>query len=142
MKMKPNHEKNTKLIEEGVEVSLKVITAADLNKTTVDESTDLYEGISYTETLNNTLVKVENLIVNKVYTTNNNGNSDGAMTLTCTDSNGQEITVKTEVLTNEQGQIVVESDVLNKTITATGIVDCYNGSYQVKVFSLKDMIIA
>ena len=64
------------------------------------------------------------------------------MTLTCTDSNGQEFTVKTEVLTNEQGQIVVESDVLNKTITATGIVDCYNGSYQVKVFSLKDMIIA
>lgn len=142
MKMKPNHEKNTKLIEEGVEVSLKVITAADLNKTTVDTNTDLYEGISYTETLNNTFVKVENLKVNKVYTTHNGGDSDGAMTLTCTDSEGREITVRTEVLTNDEGKLVVESDVLNKTITVTGIVDFFNDSYQVKVFGFKDMIIA
>lgn len=141
MKMKPNHEKNTKLIEEGVEVPIKEISATDLRKTTVEEN-DLYEGISYTETLNNTLVQVKNLTVNKVYTTNNGGDSDGAMTLTCTDASGNEITIRTEVLTNDEGKLVVESDVLNKTISVTGIVDYFSESYQVKVFSLKDMIIA
>ena len=139
MEMKPNYEKNLKLLEEGVEVPNKVITALDLSNT---EANELYEGISYAETLNNSLVKVENLYVEDVYTTNNGGNSDGAMTLTCKDQEGNEIKVRTEVLTNDQGKLVVESDILNKTITVTGIVDYYNGSYQVKVLSLKDMIIA
>ena len=141
MKMKPNHEKNTKLIEEGVEIPLKEIFAPDLTKTTVEE-TDLYEGISYTETLNNTLVQVKNLNVNEIYTTNNGGDSDGAMTLTCTDSNNNQITIRTEVLTNDEGELVVASDLLNKTISVTGIVDYFSGAYQVKVFSLKDIIIA
>ena len=141
LQMKPNYEKNIKLIESGVEIPLKEITASDLNQRTVDEK-DLYEGISYTETLNNTLVQVKNLVVNDVYTTDNGGNSDGAMTLTCVDSTGKEITIRTEVLTNDDGKLVVASDVLNKTISVKGIVDYYNGSYQVKVFSYKDMTIA
>ena len=141
MKMKPNYEKNTKLIETGVEIPLKEISATDLIQTKVEEN-DPYEGISYTETLNNTLVQVKDLTVNKVYTTNNGGASDGAMTLTCSDTNGKEITVRTEVLTNDEGKLVVEADVLNKTISVTGIVDYFNGSYQVKVFSYSDMVIA
>ena len=141
MKMKPNYEKNLKLIEEGVEVPLKTISAADLNQTTVGEP-DLYEGISYTETLNNTLVQVNNLKVERIYTTNNGGDSDGAMTLTCKDSSGNEIKVRTEVLTNDQGKLVVEADLLNKTISVVGIVDFYLESYQVKVFSFGDINIA
>ena len=85
---------------------------------------------------------MKDLTVNKVYTTNNGGASDGAMTLTCSDTNGKEITVRTEVLTNDEGKLVVEADVLNKTISVTGIVDYFNGSYQVKVFSYSDMVIA
>lgn len=138
--MKPNHEKNLRLLEEGVEVPVKEISASDLNKLTVDEK-DLYEGISYTETLNNTLVQVNNLTVEDIYTTNNGGNSDGAMTLTCKDSSGKEIKIRTEVLTNDEGKLVVASDLLNKTISVTGIVEFFSDSYQVKVLSFKDIII-
>ena len=141
LKMKPNYEKNLKLIEEGVEVKVKDISSSDLNKTTVEES-DLYEGISYTETLNNTLVRVSNVVVEKIYTTSNGGQSDGAMTLTCKDSAGNEIKIRTEVLTNDEGKLVVADDLLEKTITVTGIIDYYNDSYQVKVLGFKDIIIA
>ena len=64
------------------------------------------------------------------------------MTLTCKDSSGNEIKVRTEVLTNDQGKLVVEADLLNKTISVVGIVDFYLESYQVKVFSFGDINIA
>lgn len=139
--MKPNHEKNLRLLEEGVEVPIKEISATDLSKTKVDEK-DLYEGISYTETLNNTLVTIKNLKVEDIYTTSNGGDSDGAMTLTCSDSSGNTVKVRTGVLTDNEGNLVVESDLLNKNISITGIVEVYNESYQVKVLSYKDIIVA
>lgn len=141
MKMKPNYEKNLRLIETGVEVPVKEITADELTKTTVDAQ-DKYEGISYTETLTNTLVTMSNVTVNDIYTTSNGGKSDGAMTLTCSDGNGKTVTVRTEVLTKENGDVVVEQDLLNKTISVKGIVDFYNDSYQVKVFNFKDITIS
>ena len=113
----------------------------DLSKTKVDEK-DLYEGISYTETLNNTLVTIKNLKVEEIYTTNNGGDSDGAMTLTCKDSSGNTVKVRTGVLTDNEGNLVVESDLLNQNISITGIVEVYNESYQVKVLSYKDIIVA
>ena len=64
------------------------------------------------------------------------------MTLTCTDGNGKTVTIRTEVLTKDNGDVVVEQDLLNKTISVKGIVDFYNDSYQVKVFNFKDITIS
>ena len=140
MRMKPNYEKNTKLLEENVEIPIKEITADDLTQTTVD-SQDKYDGISYTTTLTNTLVQMKNLTVISAYTTNNGGDSDGAMTLKCVDKNGKQCTVRTEVLFDAQGNIVVQDEYVNKNISVTGIVDFYNDSYQVRVFSYNNIVI-
>ena len=52
------------------------------------------------------------------------------------------IVVRTEVLLDAQGNVVTE-DVFpaGTMITVRGIVDSYNGQYQVRVFSIDDVSI-
>jgi endonuclease YncB( thermonuclease family) len=140
MVTKPTYEKNTRLISQNNEVTVKTITALDLTKTTVEENNDIYGGLSYTETLTATNVHLDNVTVTKVYTTAS-GTSQGAMTLTVQDSSGNTTTIRTEVIykDSKKSELVTESDLLNKTISVDGIVDYYNGSYQVKVFAYKDI---
>jgi DNA/RNA endonuclease YhcR with UshA esterase domain len=57
------------------------------------------------------------------------------MTLTCKSADGSTIYVRTMVLVDENGQTVTESAYNGKTIDVCGIVDCYDGNYQIKVFS-------
>lgn len=89
-------------------------------------------------------IKVENLKVVDVYTTKNEASSSyGAMTLTCKDSNNNEITIRTQVL-KQDGVLVTESAFLNKTISVVGILQPYkpeNGdlSYQIELYSMSDV---
>ena len=79
-----------------------------------------------------------------VYTTRNEVSySYGAMTLTCKDSNNNEITIRTQVL-KQDGVLVTESAFLNKTISVVGILQPYkpeNGdlSYQIELYSMSDV---
>lgn len=137
MVMKPNYEKNLKLISTDNEFTVKEITAANLNDTT---ASDLYEGISYAETLMNTAVTMKNLTVTKVYTTTaETSSSKGAMTLTCSDASGSVCTVRTEVIYKSEGVLATEDDFKNKNINIKGIVDKFNDSYQVRVFNYNDV---
>ena len=87
--------------------------------------------------------KISGLKVVDVYTTKSTvTTSNGAMTLTCKDSNGNEVTVRTSVLKKSDGTLLAEADVLNKTIEATGIVTSYNGEVQIHVFTLNELTIA
>lgn len=124
--MRPNHKDNLQLIEEGVEVVPTTITASGVNE----------EACS-------TYVKLEGLKVKKVYTTTaETSSSIGAMTLTCEDTTGTTVTVRTSVLYEEDGTTIVTSETfLNKTIDCVGIVDAYSGDYQVHVYLLKDFVI-
>lgn len=81
--------------------------------------------------------KFENLKVKSAYTTAS-GSSKGAISLTCEDSKGNTVVVRTEVL-KENGNIVTQDRFLNKTINAKGIIDYYNGSYQLRVFAPGDI---
>ena len=75
-----------------------------------------------------------------VYTTNNGGDSDGAMTLTC-DADGTMVDVRTIVLYGGDGQMLTEDDFMGKTIDVIGIVDYFSGEYQIKVFSAADITV-
>ena len=87
----------------------------------------------------NTSISMENLYVWDIYTTAS-GNSEGAMTLTCT-ADGITIKVRTIVLRDENGEPLTESDFLYKTIDVTGIVDYFNGEYQIKVFTAGEIVV-
>ena len=87
-----------------------------------------------------TTVTMKNLKVTDVYTTSNGGSSDGAMTLTCT-VNGITISVRTDVLHTEDGSLVTANYFRGKTIDVRGIVDVYDGEYQIKVFLISDVTV-
>jgi DNA/RNA endonuclease YhcR with UshA esterase domain len=70
-----------------------------------------------------------------VYTTDNDeSSSNGAMTLTCV-SDGITVLVRTTVLYDENKALITADAYEGKTIDVRGIVDYYDGAYQIKVFS-------
>jgi len=83
-----------------------------------------------------TSIEMKNLTVKDVYTTmDEDSSSYGALTLTC-ESDGVTVYVRTIPLRDADGQLVTEDFFTGKTIDVKGIVDYYEGQYQVKVFTL------
>ena len=109
------------------------------NKVITDENGN-EKTYKYAELALNTSISMENLKVVDARTTNNGGDNDGAMTLTCEtyDANGAKktVTVRTAVLTDENGRIVTQDFFLGKTMNVKGIVEEYDGTYQIKLFSV------
>jgi DNA/RNA endonuclease YhcR with UshA esterase domain len=62
------------------------------------------------------------------------------MTLTCT-VDGQTIDVRTIVLYDQYGDMITESAYLGRVIDVTGIVDYYQGAYQIKVLTAQDIVV-
>lgn len=88
-----------------------------------------------------TTVSMENLEVVDVYTTDNpDSSSNGAMTLLCR-SGDVTVTVRTAVLLDENGTRITADAYLGKTIDVKGIVDFFDGDYQIKVFTAKNITI-
>ncbi len=96
--------------------------------------------MSYAEMALGSSISLQELTVKSIYTTNNGGDSDGAMTITC-EAGGVEITIRTNVLRNSDGSIVKEDVFEGKTISVRGVVDFFSGDYQIKVLSINDIII-
>ena len=85
-----------------------------------------------------TSIEMHDLTVKDVYTTmDEESSSFGAMTLTC-DAGGQTILVRTVPL-YDGNTAVKEERFLGKTIDVKGIVDYFEGQYQVKVFTLNSI---
>ncbi len=84
-----------------------------------------------------TSVSMENLDVVDIYTTQNEESSSfGAMTLTCK-SGENTVYVRTNVFRKENGELMTEADYKDKNISIKGIVDYYDGSYQIRVLEPK-----
>ena len=62
------------------------------------------------------------------------------MTLTC-ESGGKTVNIRTAVLKDESGNLITQDAYLGKTISVKGIVDYFDGGYQVKVFTAKNITI-
>lgn len=142
---KPDDPKNIQLIEEGHSAKYAEITAQQFANGKVDVETEDAEGAVTTKTFDfaqcalNTSVSMKNLVVKSVYTTHNGGSSDGAMTLTC-EVDGITISVRTLVL-KVNGELVTADAYEGKTINVKGIVDFYEGKYQIKVHSANDITV-
>jgi len=88
-----------------------------------------------------TSVKMEGLTVVDAYTTDNaESASNGAITLLC-EKNGTRIAVRTVPMKDESGNLITQDAYLGKTIDVLGIVDYFDGAYQIKVFTPDNIII-
>lgn len=149
--MRPNDPTNIKLIESG-HTGAFVETNPDTfvnGKVTVEMIEILEDGteqktdkeFDYAYLALDTSIQMKNLEVKSVYTTTNESSSSkGAMTLTCV-ANGITVKVRTVVLYDEDNKIVTADTYQGKTIDVKGFVDYFDGEYQIKVFSTKDITI-
>ncbi len=138
--MRPNDPNNIQLISENNTPSFKLTNA----ETFKNSSVELIIGeekktFTYAELAMSTSVEMQNLVVKSLYTTDNEASSsNGAITITC-EVNGVTVAVRTEVLKDESGAIITQDIFAGKTIDVRGIVDYYDGSYQIKVYSFSDI---
>ena len=78
---------------------------------------------------------MKNLKVVKTYTTTNeDSSSKGAMTLTC-EVDGVTVDIRTVVFYDAQGNLITADKYAGKTIDVKGIVDYFDGGYQIKVLT-------
>lgn len=138
-------DEDVRLLEKGHSAANVETTAATFTSTvpvtinTYDPETEevidsVTKNYKYAELALNTSLTMKGLYVKDIYTTQNGGDNDGAMTLTCV-ADGKTITVRTIVLRNSDGTIATEDMLKGKIIDVTGVIESFNGSYQIKILS-------
>ena len=144
--LRPDDPENTAKISEGntpafTETSVEKFLSSVTILMEDEEKTFDYQYLALS-----TSISFKNLVVTDVYTTTSASASDkGAMTLTCK-LDGKTISVRTAVLKDENGNVVTASYFEGATIDVKGIVDYFdynntgNGNYQIKVFTLDDIV--
>ena len=147
--MRPNDPNNIQLVSSGHEAAHRLTEPKTFTNGTVDvevlSALDSEEvspkTFPYAKMALGTSISMENLYVSSVYTTSNEDSaSKGAMTLTCT-LNGCEISVRTVVLRDADGNMITADAYRGKIINVKGIVDVFSGTYQIKVFTPDDITV-
>ncbi len=144
----PNHPDNIKVLAKDQPIEYTLTTPDEFVNRKIEDvlikgetdDDDTYKTFKYTELALNTAIEMKNLKVTKVYTTQSDTDSNGAMTLTCT-ADGKTITVRTEVLKDANGNVVTASYFNGKTIDVKGLVAIFDGAYQIKLVSLNDVVV-
>ena len=99
------------------------------------------QAFDYAELALCTSIEMHGLKVVDVYTTTNeDSSSKGAMTLNCKVGDIP-VVVRTGVLLDADKNLITEDAYTGKTIDVKGIVDFYDGAYQIKVFSANNITI-
>lgn len=138
--MKPDDPGNIQKISDGNEPAFVTISADKFvnGKVILDGDDREY---SFAELAQSTTVSINNLTVKDIYTTtSDDSSSKGAMTLTCK-ADGVTVYVRTAVLIGSDGKIVTQEAYAGKNINVRGVVDYYDGKYQIKVLSLGDITV-
>ncbi len=140
--MKPDDPNNIQKLSEGHKPAYVLTDAERFARGTVDVVVDeTVTTLPYAQLAMSTSIRMENLRVKSVYTTDKeDSSSNGAMTLTC-EVNGIAISVRTVVLIDSNGELVTADAYKGKTIDVRGIVDYFDGTYQIKVFSANDITV-
>lgn len=135
--MKPDDPGNIQMISQGNEpafVPTDIDTFVNGEVTVTDEEGQTTTA-PYAAMAMGTSIEMKGLKVVDTYTTTKEDSaSKGAFTLTC-QADGKTVSVRTTVLMDKNGQLVKADAYEGKTIDVKGIVDCFNGTYQIKVFS-------
>ncbi len=141
--MKPDDPNNIQKLGEGFDPAYVLTTPETFLSAGYEIALEEeVKSFAYAELVMNTTIRMENLTVVDVYTTDNeDSSSNGAMTLTCKSADGKTISVRTVVLYGADGHLVTADAFEGKTIDVKGLVDFFNGSYQIKVLSVNDIII-
>ncbi|MBQ6997598.1 MAG: thermonuclease family protein [Oscillospiraceae bacterium] len=141
--MKPDDPSNIQKISEGNDPAFFATTADRFlnGQVTVTDDEGNETTNKYAAMAMSTSIEMKGLTVVDSYTTKTEGSaSKGAFTLTCV-VDGQYVDVRTTVLTDKDGNLVKADVYEGKTIDVKGIVDYYNGTYQIKVFSADNITI-
>lgn len=140
--IKPNDPDNVqKLDDEKYPAQNRETSAEEFNGTKIIELEDEKKAFKYAKLALDSSISFKNLKVVDMYTTTKEDSSNkGAITLTCKVGT-QTISVRTAVLKDANGNLVTESMFDGKTIDVQGIVEEYEGQYQIKVFSLNNITI-
>ena len=141
--MKPDDPGNIQKLGDGYSPSFKETDAKTLMTGTVDVSVgEETKTFDYGYLALATTVEVKDLDVVSVYTTTSEeSSSKGALTLTCKAADGTGIDVRTVVLHDQDGNVVTADEYEGRNISVKGIVDVFDGKYQVKVLSAQDITI-
>ena len=148
LKLKPREPENPDnlvLISEGNEIPYTELTAdaftSKVQREAIVDGDEVLKEFDYAELLLATSVSMKNLVVDSIYTTTSEASSSkGAMTLTCKVGD-KTVDVRTEVLTDENGTVITAEYFEGKTIDVRGVVDRFDGTYQIKVFTLDDITV-
>lgn len=139
--MKPDDPSNLQLVSQGhapAYVPTDADTFANGQVEIVQE--DKRETYPYAQLTLGTTLAMDGLVVESVDTTDTPGSSSrGAMTLFCKVGDIP-VQVRTAVL-YQDGKMVTADAYLGKTISVQGVVEYFIDSYQIKVFSAKDITI-
>lgn len=139
--MKPDDPGNIQKLGEGYSAAF-VLTDADtfINGKTELELADGAKVFDYAALAMGTSIEMKDLWVVRAYsTTDEDSSSYGALTLLC-QSGDVVVQVRTAVLFDENNERITEEAYQGKVIDVKGIVDYFNGTYQIKVFTAKDII--
>lgn len=140
--MKPDDPDNIQKLSEGHDPAFALTDPVRFVSGTVDVVVDdTVTTLPYAQLAMSTSVEMKNLYVKSVYTTDKEeSSSNGAMTLTC-EVDGVTISVRTVVLLDEEGNLITAEAYEGKTIDVKGIVDFFDGTYQIKVFTEKNITV-
>ena len=150
--MSPDNDKNIQLISSGHRGAYAEMTADTLLSGTKtfevtvvgedEEETIVSKTLDVGYLALHSTVSMKDLKIVELYTTQG-GSSDGAISITCEDAEGNRIVVRTEVLKDSNNEVITESYFkIGSVISVKGIIDCFKGAYQVKVSNIKDITFA
>ncbi len=140
--MKPSDPENIQLIASGksgafVLTDAETFTAGKREVLVTDPDTgdEKRATFDYADLAIHTSLEMQGLKVLSAYTTDNDASSsNGAITLYC-EKDGIPITVRTVVLRDSDGNLITQDAYVGKTIDVKGIIDIFEGEYQIKVFT-------
>ena len=149
--MRPDDPENIQKISDGHEGAYAEVSAKDLltGKVDIEVTSVDEEGNETVETKTfdrgfitmHGSASLKDLVITKIYTTQNEDSSNyGALSITCIAQDGTEVVLRTIVLKDANGKtITADKFPIGSVIDAKGVVDVYNGVYQLKVFSASDI---
>lgn len=137
--MRPTDPANTAVIDKGNAMEFTEITAEQfLGDVTIKVSEDEEKTFKFADLAVSTTVSMKNLKVVDMYTSGPTASDAGAITITCS-VDGKTVKVRTAVLKDAEGKLITEAYFEGKTIDVAGVIDNFEGTPQIKVYSLDEI---
>ena len=133
--MQPDDPNNVQKLDEGYSPAYTPVSALDFLRTVSLPNGGEEQNFLWAALRLGTSVEMKGLKVVDAYTS-----EDGAITLLC-EQDGQTIPLRTVPMRDESGNLITQETYLGQTIDVLGIVDLFDETYQVKVFTPENIII-